>query len=235
MLSLGCGAGGVEMVIAQNAPHAEYVCLDINGDLFERACEQAREQGLRFEFRTTDLNRGSYGGPFDLVMCHASLHHLVELEHVMGGIERCLAPDGQLLVIDVNTPNGFRMADPTRKAASVVFAALPERFRWNHTAYRSKWLDEKLYQPAAMMEGMECQRSADVLPLLRKHFAELSFVPYFGLCRRFFDTMYGPNYDLSRPLDRAIVEWIWELDCESVDCGALPPESFLGVYGIKPR
>ncbi|MEZ5355414.1 MAG: class I SAM-dependent methyltransferase [Bryobacteraceae bacterium] len=237
MLSLGCGAGGVELAIAAKAPQAEYVCLDLNGDLFARAREGADGAGAkRMEFIATDLNSDPYDrGRFDVVLCHASLHHLVELEHVMEGIARSLAPEGELLVIDVNTPNGFRMAEATRKAAATVFATLPERFRWNHVGYGEVWLDDKIFQPPAMMEGMECQRSADVLPLLRKHFQEALFVPYFGLCRRFFDTMYGPNYHLDQPLDRAIVEWIWELDCDSVDRGALPPESFFGVYRLKPR
>jgi hypothetical protein len=47
--------------------------------------------------------------------------------------------------------------------------------------------------------------------------------------------MYGPNYDLSRPLDRAIVDWLWALDCESLDRGELAPETFFGIYDARPE
>lgn len=55
-------------------------------------------------------------------------------------------------------------------------------------------------------------------------------VPYFTLSRRFFDTMYGPNFDLSAPIDRALFEWIWQLDCHYLQSGQLRPETFFGVY-----
>jgi hypothetical protein len=78
---------------------------------------------------------------------------------------------------------------------------------------------------------MECVRSEDIVPLLAASFTVRHFVPLLSLGRRFFDLMYGPNYDLERPLDRAVFDWIWELDCESIDEGRLRPETFFGVYG----
>jgi hypothetical protein len=42
--------------------------------------------------------------------------------------------------------------------------------------------------------------------------------------------MYGPNYDLNLPLDRAIAEWVWELDQLVLAEGRLPPETFFGVF-----
>jgi ubiquinone/menaquinone biosynthesis C-methylase UbiE len=231
MLSLGCGAGGVELVIAAKATQASYVCVDVNPALFDKARKQAAEGELHFEFASADLNTAEMNwGSFDIVLCHASLHHLVELEHIMEGVRRSLVPEGELIVIDINAPNGFRMAPETKRVAGPIFVTLPARYRLNHTAYGRKWLDNKIYNPPAMMTGMECQRSAEVLPMLRRYFQESTFVPYFSLCRRFFDTMYGPNYDLSRPLDRALFEWIWELDCEYLRNEELPPESFFGIY-----
>jgi hypothetical protein len=79
---------------------------------------------------------------------------------------------------------------------------------------------------------MECIRSEDILPVLRGRFSERAFVPYLSFCRRFFNSMYGPNYDLSRPLDRAILDWIWRLDHDAIARGALPPESFFGIYAL---
>lgn len=43
-----------------------------------------------------------------------------------------------------------------------------------------------------------------------------------------------PNYNLERGLDRAILDWIWELDCDYLDTGGLKPETLLGIYHPTP-
>lgn len=80
--------------------------------------------------------------------------------------------------------------------------------------------------------GMECIRSEDILPVLSGTFAAKMFVPHLSISRRFFHTMYGPNYDLGRAPDLAILNWIWELDRHYLATGELRPETFFGVYGI---
>jgi hypothetical protein len=37
--------------------------------------------------------------------------------------------------------------------------------------------------------------------------------------------MFGPNFDLSKPFDRAIVDFIWHLDCELIASRAVRPET----------
>jgi SAM-dependent methyltransferase len=231
LLSLGCGAAGVEMAIARQSPDAEIHCVDVNPVLLRMAEERARVEGLRMSFLHADLNTARLPlGTFSVVLCHAALHHLIALEHVFGEIRRCLGESGQLIVIDIVSRNGYRMFPKTKAVASSIFATLPPRYRVNHTAYAVKMTDKSLYSPPAAMTGMECQRSEEILPLLRANFVEREFVPYFSLCRRFFDSMYGPNYDLSRPLDQAILTWIWELDCQYLDSGGLEPETFFGIF-----
>ena len=236
MLSLGCGAAGIETMIARLAPEAEIHCVDVNATLLQRTEEQAGIEGLKMFFKPMDLNSARLdSGPFDVVFCHASLHHLIELEHVVGEIKRCLHATGRLIAIDVITRNGYQMFPQTRKIARSLFETLPPAYRMNHTAYARKLVDDRLYDPTSTMLGMECHRSEDILPLLREHFTEQAFVPYFSLCRRFFDSMYGPNYDLNRPLDLAILDWIWQLDCDYLDTGVLRPETFFGIFSPKCR
>jgi hypothetical protein len=79
--------------------------------------------------------------------------------------------------------------------------------------------------------SMECIRSQEILPILEAAFTLVHYVPYFALSRRFFDTMYGPNYRLDAPLDLAFLNWIWELDCYSLETKTLRPETFFAVYG----
>jgi len=232
MVSLGSGAGGLEMAVARQSPGAQILCLDINPAALERGRRAAAAEGLALTFEEADLNRVELEpAAFDVVFCHASLHHVLELERLLGAIARALRPGGALIAVDVITRNGYRMWPDTKRVAAAIFATLPERYRLNHTAYLpEKRVDASIWDGDTRSAGMECLRSEAVLPLLQRYFETVWFVPYFSLCRRFFDTMYGPNYDLARPLDCAILEWIWQLDCHLLATGRLRPETFFGVF-----
>ena len=234
MLSLGSGPGGLELQFAREAPSTKIVCIDLNASLLEKGCSQAASEGLAVEFRQGDLNTILLPpGEFDLVFCHASLHHLLELEHIFSQIKRTLKPHGELIATDVITRHGYRMWPETRKVIDKIWKTLPADYRINHTSYHVKMIDERIFETDARRSNMECIRSDDILPLLAAGFETIAYVPYFSLCRRFFDTMYGPNYDLGHTLDRAILDWLWALDCHYLDTGVLRPETFFGVYRPK--
>jgi ubiquinone/menaquinone biosynthesis C-methylase UbiE len=233
-LSLGCGPGGMEIEYAKASPGSHFVCMDLNAGLLDLGRERARELGLDMEFVPCDLNVVELPrNAFDVVYCAASLHHVIELEHVAGEISRALVPDGELVTVDVVTPNGYLMAPKTREVAKAIWKTLPPRFRVNHTADTRPKLDTELWEADTSQHGMECVRSGDILPVLARVFEVREYVPYFSISRRFLDTMYGPNYDLARPLDKALFEWIWALDRHYIDSGTLPPETFFGVYAPR--
>ncbi len=231
MLSLGCGAGGVELYYARESPGAEIVGIDINPEILELGRKQAAKEDLAVRFERADLNTDALPeAAFDLVFCHASLHHLLNLERVMAQIRRTLRPGGRVIAIDVMARNGYRLWPETKRIANDLFRGLPAQFRLNHTGYRDARLDSAVWAPDTRAEGMECLRSEEIPGLLRASFQEEVFVGSHAFARRFFDTMYGPNYDLNRPLDRALFEWLWLLDCHYLDTGALKPETFFGIY-----
>lgn len=234
LLSLGSGPGGVELVFAREAPEAEYVCLDLNPDLLKLGAGSAAAEGLPVRFEPADLNTVVLPErAFDLVFCHASLHHVIELERLLEQVRRTLRPGGELIVMDVIARPGYRMWPKTRATVRSIWRTLPARYRLNHTAYEEKRVDRRIWEGDTRRFGMECIRGAEIVPLLEKHLVRRWYVPSLAFCRRFFDTMYGPNYDLERPLDLAILNWLWALDCELLSSGQLRPESFFGVYGVE--
>lgn len=236
LLSLGSGPGGVELMLAREAPAAEYLCLDFNPELLRLGQERAQAEGLPVRFEQADLNTAALPKrAFDLVLCHACLHHIVELERLAEQIKDALRPGGELVVVDLMTPNGGRMWPETRRVARAIFATLPARYRLNHTACRSPRVDDKIWEASATWTGLEGVRSADVLPVLKANFATKLFFPYLTLSRRFFDTMYGWNYDLEQPLDRAILDWIWALDRHYLASGQLRAETFFGIFTPADR
>lgn len=233
LLSLGSGPGGVELVFAREVPTAEYLCLDLNAEVLRLGAASAAAEGLAVRFQEADLNTVVLPErQFDLVFCHASLHHVIELERLTGQIRRALRPGGELIVVDLISRRGYRMWPETRRVVEAIWRTLPARYRVNHTAYGEKRVDKRVWHGDTRRFGMECIRSEEIVPLLANNFAVTAYVPSLSLCRRFFDTMYGPNYDLDRQPDLGILNWIWELDCYYLSSGLLRPENFFGIYAL---
>ena len=231
MLSLGSGPGGVELEVARHVPEAATLCMDINPDLLQLGRERAAAEALAVEFAETDLNTVDLpAAAFDVVFCHAALHHVIELERLMQEIVRTLRPGGVLLTVDVVTRNGYLMWPETREIVAAIWQALPARFRVNHTVYDAPLIDDEIWEADSSTAGMECARSEAILPAIAECFEALHYVPYFSLSRRFFDTMYGPSYDLQAPLDKAVFDWIWEMDVHHLATAKLRPETFFGMY-----
>ena len=121
MLSLGSGPGGVELEVARHVPEAATLCMDINPDLLRLGRERAEAEGLAVEFTEADLNTVDLPiGAFDVVFCHATLHHVIELERLMVEIGRTLRPGGVLLTVDVVTRNGYLMWPETREIVAAT-------------------------------------------------------------------------------------------------------------------
>lgn len=231
MLSLGSGPGGLELAFAREASGAEITCIDLNADLIRLGQIRAEAEHLNVRFEVGDLNViDLLTNEYDLVFCHASLHHVLELERLSQQIKNSLRDGGNLITVDVCTRNGYLMWPETREIVRSLFRTLPARFRMNHTAYGSARVDEEIWEIDTSVVSMECIRAQDIIPTLSETFVVHAFVPYFSLCRRFLDTMYGPNYDLTQSLDTAIVNWIWELDRYYLDSNRLKPETFFGIY-----
>jgi ubiquinone/menaquinone biosynthesis C-methylase UbiE len=232
MLSLGSGPGGMELEFARQVPQAHIKCIDINPELIKLGSERAQAEQLNVRFETGDLNLVDLPEEsYDVVYCHASLHHVLELERLAFQIKKTLRKAGKLITVDVCARNGFLMWPETKAVVQDIFKTLPMRFRINHTAYGRPRVDNKLWEMDLSIQRMECIRSQDIIPVFENALQVVHFVPYFTISRRFLDFMYGPNYDLKKSLDLALLNWIWELDkYYSKNSNRLRPETFFAIY-----
>ena len=234
MLSLGSGPGGIEIELSRQAPDSSITCVDFNPNLVDLGRQRALQEGLRMDFQTGDLNRIDLDrSAFDIVFCHAALHHVLELERLAAQIHEALRPGGELITVDVSTQSGYLMWPETRAVVRDLFRTLPPRFRVNHTGYAEPRIDSEIWEADTSAGSMECIRSGDIIPILQGTFETRHFVPYFSISRRFLDTMYGPNYVLQAKLDNAILNWLWELDVHYLASRQLRPETFFGVFAKR--
>jgi ubiquinone/menaquinone biosynthesis C-methylase UbiE len=230
-LAVGAGAGGVALELMQHAPAPALVCIDSKPEWLDPYRERSRELALDAQFAAADLDAVELEpDAFDVVFCHAVLHRVVELEGVVGQIKRALRPGGMLVLVEVVTRNGYAMWPETRDVIQAVWNTLPVKFRLNLTAYTTPLIDDFIWEPDPLPSGTRGARPEDILPLVERHFLPEQFVPYFSMSRRFFDSMYGPNYDLAQPLDAALFNWIWALDLHYLATRRLRPETFFGIY-----
>jgi len=234
MLALGAGAGGVAVELLPHAPDAGLACIDSNAEWLQPGRQRARELAVDARFAAVDLDTIELEPrAFDLICCHAALYRVIELERMADQIQRALRPGGSFVVVDVVTRNGHAMWGETREVVQAIWKTLPAKFRLNHTAYTVPLIDDVIWEPDPLPSGVKTARPEDILPVIERRFSTEHFIPYYSLCRRFFDSMYGPNYDMAAPLDRAIFNWIWQLDRHYIEAKRLRPETFFAIYRTR--
>jgi SAM-dependent methyltransferase len=226
MLTIGQSAGAFALSLAQLAPAAEMVCVGVDVGLAGAAAPGGRVHMVAGDLEALSLERAAY----DLIFCHAALHQVFALEAVFDQLRRALRRSGALVVVDVVTRSGYRMWPETRAVVDSIWQTLPTRFRLNHTLYGAPLIDAAMWEPSPSEEDLRRSRSDQILRLIDSRFSRLHFVPYFSLSRRFFDLTYGPNYDLAAPLDKAVFDWIWQLDLHYLATERLRSEVFFGIY-----
>lgn len=103
VLSIGCGDGRLERMVA---PYAEHVyASDLSPEAIAMAKQCAADEGLaNVTFEVGAADELGWEGPFDVVLCIALLHHLPEAEvpTFVQDVSRRLAPGGLLYTLDPN-------------------------------------------------------------------------------------------------------------------------------------
>jgi SAM-dependent methyltransferase len=144
-LELGCGHGELAIAVAERG--LEVTAIDLSEERIAGA--RARAPSGNPAFLVGDLNRMRLpDGPFDVVVAHDALHHLVDLDHVLAEVERVLRPGGALLVYDFRGMGKFWKA-----LSAALYAVLPTRL-----SYAEKWRLRKGL--AAFLEGERAKRAA---------------------------------------------------------------------------
>lgn len=239
LLGLGSGPCGNELqgihpLLEANGCTMRLTCVDINAALLEMAEREARSLRIPFTASVQDVNAIALeASSYDVIVAYASLHHFVSLDHIVAQINTALKPGGIFVTVDIPTKNGFLMWDETFEVVNTIWKTLPPRFKIAHTGFPEPTHVEIRENVDYSVGRFECINSEAILPALDTHLETIHYVPALSIARRFFDTQFGPNFDLSQSLDRAIFEYIMELDAYYIDNNLLPPETFFGAYATK--
>jgi ubiquinone/menaquinone biosynthesis C-methylase UbiE len=117
-LEIGAGTGYFTLNLMQAGVVRSAVCTDISPGMLDTLAANARELGLDVETVACDAAELPFeDGEFDIVVGHAVLHHLPELERSFAEFRRVLRPGGTLFFAGEPSRHGDRIAAVPKQAA----------------------------------------------------------------------------------------------------------------------
>jgi SAM-dependent methyltransferase len=116
-LEIGSGTGYFTLNLMQDAVIGAGVCTDVSPGMLDALLANAARLGLEVETVVSDAAALPFeDSSFDLVLGHAVLHHLPELERSFAEFLRVLRPGGVLLFAGEPSRHGDRIAALPKRA-----------------------------------------------------------------------------------------------------------------------
>jgi trans-aconitate 2-methyltransferase len=120
ILDLGCGIGDLAAVLADIAPQASIIGIDISPSMIAKAQEKHENQArLLFESYGAHALPESYTEHFDCIISTNAFHWMRDQQQVLNTITRCLNPGG-IVLIDTSALPTNDILDPTFAALIIV-------------------------------------------------------------------------------------------------------------------
>jgi ubiquinone/menaquinone biosynthesis C-methylase UbiE len=117
-LEIGAGTGYFSLNLLQTGVIREATCTDISPGMLETLEHNAAELGLSVETAACDASQLPFeDDSFDLVLGHAVLHHLPDLDACFAEFLRVLKPGGTLFFAGEPSRSGDRIAAYPKRAA----------------------------------------------------------------------------------------------------------------------
>jgi SAM-dependent methyltransferase len=234
ILSICAGAARVEEQILDHCSGpVELTLLDASPDLIGRAADRLADgkPGRQVRCLIGDVNAGLPGeGRFDIIVCVSALHHVADLEKVLGQINQRLHDDGEFWSIGEQIGrNGNRLWPDAYEAANRAFSLMPERLRRNaHTGRVDALLSDRDFS-IGCFEGI---RSEELETLLDAYLVPVQVYKRNAFLWRLVDATYSDNFDLTNSQDLEQLRALVIAEAVHWACGGRSTELH-GVYRRK--
>ena len=120
-LEIGAGTGYFTLNLLRAGLIGQATCSDISPGMLAALQANAQRLGLTVHTEPANAERLPFADDsFDLVLGHAVLHHIPDLERAFGEFERVLAPGGTVLFAGEPSRYGDRLANVPKRFATAV-------------------------------------------------------------------------------------------------------------------
>ncbi|HZO37044.1 MAG TPA: class I SAM-dependent methyltransferase [Solirubrobacteraceae bacterium] len=120
-LEIGAGTGYFTLNLMQDGTIAEATCTDISPGMLATLAGNAERLGLDVRTVVATAEELPFANEaFDLVLGHAVLHHIPDLEQAFAEIARVLRPGGTFLFAGEPSHNGDRLAAVPKRGALAI-------------------------------------------------------------------------------------------------------------------
>jgi 2-polyprenyl-3-methyl-5-hydroxy-6-metoxy-1,4-benzoquinol methylase len=208
LLSIGCGNGGHEILMAK-AGYAERIdAFDASDVGIAKATKEARGLNCHFSVNTFErFVQSRISHRYDFILFAGSLHHVRDLEGMCAKAHELLTPDGHVCINEYIGPRHSIYPAAQIDAINAVLDVLaPEYKKSPDVKFRSPTMEEiRGYDPT---EGVR----ADMIPAYLKIFFEPVYEVDMGgaLLHPMFDCLNGPR--LAQPDAESLVRALIEMD-----------------------
>ncbi|HEY0854763.1 MAG TPA: class I SAM-dependent methyltransferase [Devosia sp.] len=102
VVDVGCGAGGVLLLLAETFPNSRFTGIDLCADAYEAAEAEAKRKGLtNLAFQELDIATVGKLGDYDLVLAFDAVHDQRDPQEMLRTVRRSLKPGGAYLMVDI--------------------------------------------------------------------------------------------------------------------------------------
>ena len=230
VLSIGCGNGAHELLIASNG-YADYVYgFDASPSGIKQASNLAREQGLQAEFSVgyfEDFTKQPPDMKFDLVLFAGSLHHCVNIEEILMAARSALVPSGMILVNEYVGPCYQLYPAERLQIINRVLAGLESKFKKSPEIQLSLPTIEQIFANDPT-EGVRSSLIQPFLPL----FFEPIFERGFGgaLLHPLFDCLNSRKVNDGSPESETLINNLILLENELTRLGCVKDDFLFACY-----
>jgi SAM-dependent methyltransferase len=236
-LSLGCGHGWTEREALRLDLCRSFDAFDIADEALEVAARTAAEEGLqnRIRYRQADLNTTQLeAGVYDVVIAAMVLHHVEELEHLLGEVSKSLRSGGIFVVNEYIGPARFQWLDKTQALMNRLLATLPEELRVNPAnGFVKEHFERAPAEEIARVDPSESIRSDEIVATVETRFEVLYRADFGGTLLQFLLADIAANFDEDDAKDVALLDLLSLFEDVLIEERVLPSD--FAFFVLTPR
>lgn len=211
LLSIGCGIGNHEILLAKLGLVNQIDAFDFSENSLMIAKEEARTAGVKINFYQDNFNEFilQEEKKYDLVFCSGSLHHVKEIERLLSIIQNCLSSEGYFIVNEY-VGDCYNIYNQRQvKLINQLYNCFPDSLR-SGTLER---FDNPTIQQVFAADPSEAVRSKLIIPLLEAYFDVEFFQPYGGgILHPLYPLLNHNNLAVREPKSETIIRLLLEFE-----------------------